>query len=62
MTVPTSPHATSPNPGSPTRLRAQRGESAQVAQYIRDLSSREGGRSYDRGSRRRRKTAVQERG
>jgi hypothetical protein len=62
MTAPTPPHPTSPSPGSPTRLRAQRGDSAQVAQYIRDLSTRVGGRSSGHGSRRRRGTAVKERG
>jgi hypothetical protein len=55
MTVPTSPHP------SPTRRRTQRGTRALVAQYIRDLSSREGGRSYEHGPRRRRVGAVKER-
>jgi hypothetical protein len=59
MTVPTSPRPASPDPSSPTRVRAQR---AQVAQYIRDLSSRAGGRSYEHGARRRRNTAAKERG
>jgi hypothetical protein len=57
MTAPTSPH-----PSSPPRLRAKRGASAQVAQYIRDLSSREGARSYEHGARRRRDGAMKERG
>jgi hypothetical protein len=57
MTVSTSPH-----PISSARLRAQRGARAQVAQYIRDLSSREGGRSYEHGARRRRDGAVKGRG
>jgi hypothetical protein len=57
MTAPTTPH-----PSSPARLRAQRGESALVAQYIRDLSSRDGGRSHGHRPLRRRDRAVKGRG
>jgi hypothetical protein len=57
MTVSTSPH-----PSPPGRLRAKRGTKALVAQYIRDLSSREGGRSYEHGPQRRRDRDVKERG